>query len=210
MRQQTAIIILIVAIVAVAIVGGVIFFWPQQQQAGGVPPLPPGTRSFGNWALVCGQQNVESGARCNLLMRVIDQESQRLVTSVNLTRGPQGNAIFVINTPPGIVIPAGVSITPAEGTVATGAVQTCRANGCTGIVVASDTLVTELSSAPTMGIGYTAPNGRPVNFNLPATGFQQGYNAWLAEFPAPPPVEGEAADADADAAPEGAAATPAP
>ena len=206
MKQRTAIAILVAAILAVGAVGAFIFLRPDPEpQQAGIPPLPPGTRSFGNWALLCGQNEQTGQGRCGLLMRVINQEAQRVLMRLNLTRGPQGNAIIVVDTPPGVVIPAGVSITPENGTAATGPVQVCRPNGCTGIVLLTDELATALSGVANATISYVAANGQAVNLSLPINGFAEGYAAWQAAYPAPPAAEeapeGEAAE-DAEAAPE--------
>jgi invasion protein IalB len=199
MKQRTAVAILVAAILAVGAIGAFIFLRPEpqpQQPVSQIPQLPPGTQSFGNWALVCnGQPGAQDGPdRCGLLMRVINQEAQRVMMSLNVTRGPQGNAIIVVNTPPGVIIPAGVSITPENGTQATGGVQVCRPNGCTGVVLLTEELKAELDGSQQAAIGYVAANGQPVNLNLPINGFVQGYAAWEAAFPAPPPAEGEGED----------------
>jgi invasion protein IalB len=203
MKKSTAIAILVAAIVAAIGAGAVVYFRsappvPPQPPQATIPQLPPGTQTFGNWALVCGQgQTAEDAGRCGLLMRVIDQQAQRVLMSLNVTRGPQGNAIVVINTPPGVVIPAGVSLTPENGTAETGGIQVCRPQGCTGVILLTETLLAEMSAAEMTMLGYTAASGQPVNLNLPTTGFAEGFTAWQQAFPAPPPAE----DA-AEAAPE--------
>lgn len=207
MKQTTAVAILVAAILAVGAIGAFIFLRPEPEPpapVSQVPQLPPGTQTYGNWALVCGgQPNANDGPdRCGLLLRVITQNQgvQRVLMSLNVTRGPQGNAIIVVNTPPGIVIPSGVSITPEGGTAVSGGVQTCRQNGCTGVILLTEELQTELTNAAMVTVGYVAANGQPVNLNLPTDGFAQGYAAWETAYPAPPPAEGE--EGDAEAAPE--------
>jgi invasion protein IalB len=200
MKKSTVIVLLvaaIAAIVAIAGVGATIYYRTQvpppapPPPAPTIPQLPPGTQSFGNWTLVCNQAEGDI-QRCGLLMRVINQEAQQVLMSVNLTRGGQGNAIFVINTPPGVTIPAGVSLTPENGATATGGVQVCRPVGCTGVILLSEMLLAEMSSVETTTISYTAANGQPVNIGLPTTGFTEGYGAWQMAYPAPPPAEEDA------------------
>jgi invasion protein IalB len=201
MKQRTAIAILIAAILGAGAVGTLLMLRNEPQpvaQESTIPPLPPGTRSFGSWALACGQGDQ---GRCGLLIRLINQDAQRVLMSVNVTRGPQGNAIIAINTPPGVVIPAGVTITPENGTAATGPVQVCRPAGCTGIIVLNEELRMELTSAQMATIGYTTANGQPVSINIPINGFSEGYAAWETAFPAPPPEESEGEDVPAEAPP---------
>jgi len=206
MRQRTAILLLIAALLAVGVVGAFVYYRMGNQVAG-VPPLPPGTRSFGNWALVCGQG--EGEGRCSLLIRAINQDTQQIIAALNLTRGPQGNAVFAVTTPPGVLIPNGVTMTPAGGTAARGAVQVCRPQNCTGIIVLGETLLTELASAQATTVSYTSANGQTVNLNLPTNGFAEGFNAWREAYPHPaPPPAAEATPAEGEAAPaaEGEAA----
>ena len=202
MKQGTAIALLGAAAVALAAVAGIVFFWPQEAPppAPAVPPLPPGSRSFDNWALAC-QRDAQNVNRCSLLIRVLNRDNRQLVMSLSLTRGPQGRSIMVVTTPPGIAVPAGVTLTPVNGTAVKGDVQTCRPNGCTAVVVLNDMTIMELSGAPTTTVGYVAANGQNVNLNLPTQGFAAGYSAWLADYPPPPATE----EAPADEAP---AATP--
>ena len=207
MKKSTAIAILVAAIVAVIGAAAVVYFRsaapPPPPPQSTIPQLPPGTQSYGNWALVCNQNQPQANdgpQRCGLLMRVINQEAQQVLMSLNVSRGPLGNAIIIVNTPPGITIPAGVSLTPENGTAATGGVQVCRPQGCTGVILLSEMLLAEMSAVEMTTLGYTAANGQAVNFNLPTTGFAEGYAAWNQAFPAPPPAE-EGADA-ADTPPE--------
>ena len=232
MKQSTAIALLGAAAAAVVVVIGVIFLWPgdQQQAQQGPPPLPADARNFESWALTCttGQDNVK---RCALLMRVLDQETRRMVLSINLTRGPRGNPILAIVTPPSVVNTSGMTIQPSrEGTAAGKAVrgdfQSCTPQRCMSIILLTEELAKEIAAAPQLTIQYVAGNGRPVRYNLPATGFGAGFAAWQADYPAPPPAapttpapapaaapaaapgRGAAAPAAAPAAP--AAAAPAP
>jgi invasion protein IalB len=200
MKKSTAIAILVAAIVAAAGAGAVLYFRsatpPPQPPQLTIPQLPPGTQTFGNWALVCGQaQEGQDAGRCGLLMRVIDQQAQRVLMSLTVSRGPQGNAIMVINTPPGVVIPAGVSLTPENGTAETGGIQVCRPQGCTGVILLTETLISEMSTVTMTALGYTAATGQPVNLNLPTTGFAEGFAAWQTAYPAPPPPAEEGAEA---------------
>jgi invasion protein IalB len=216
MKQSTAIALLGGAAVAVVAVVGLIFLWPgQNQQPQGAPPLPANARTFGNWALTCGndQQGVK---RCALLMRVLDNDTRRMVLSINLTRGPRGNPIFVVVTPPSVVNTAGVTIQPAMGEAATGQFQSCTPQRCLSIIVLTEALAKSIAASQNMNVQYVAGNGRPVRYPLPTNGFAQGLMAWQTEFPAPPPTSPApgaapaAAPAPAAAEPGRAGAAPAP
>jgi invasion protein IalB len=195
MKQSTAIALLGAAAAAVVVVIGVIFLWPgdQQQAQQGPPPLPADARNFGNWALTCA--NDEEGAkRCLLLMRVLDQETRRMVLSINLTRGPRGNAIFAIFTPPSVTTSAGLAVQPFNpqdqtmGKAAAGVFQACTPQRCTGIVILTEELAKEIVDFPQLRVQYVAGDGRRVNYPLPTAGFAAGFAAWQADYPAPAPT----------------------
>jgi invasion protein IalB len=207
MKQSTAIALLGAAAVAVVLVVGVIFLWPGEEAPQGPPPLPAGTRNFGNWALAC--VNDQDGVkRCALLMRVLDQETRRMLLNISLTRGPQGNAIFQIITPPSVVNTAGVTIQPvdppqnATGNAARGLFQRCTPQMCLGILMLTEELATQMAAMPQIRVQYVAGNGRQVNYPLPSAGFGPGYAAWQMEYPRPAPAT--------PAPTEGVAPAPAP
>jgi invasion protein IalB len=226
MKQSTAIALLGAAAAAVVVVIGVIFLWPgdQQQAQQGPPPLPADARNFESWALTCPTDQ-EGVKRCALLMRVLDQETRRMVLSITLTRGPRGNPILAIVTPPSVVNTAGMTVQPSrEGTAAGKAVrgdfQSCTPQRCMSIILLTEELAKEIAAAPQLTIQYVAGNGRPVRYNLPAAGFGAGFAAWQADYPPPPPAPpttpapapgaAPAAPASAPAAGRGAAAPAAP
>jgi invasion protein IalB len=220
MKQSTAIALLGAAAAAVVVVIGVIFLWPgggQQQAQQGPPPLPEGTRNFGSWALACDtdQQNVK---RCGLLMRVLDQQTRRMVLSVTLTRGPRGNPVFAIVTPPSVTTASNLTIQPwtvnqgagqnaASGQAVTAPFNSCTPQRCIVFILLSEMLAKEIQASTHLRIQYVAGNGRPVNYTLPAAGFGPGYTAWQADYPAP--AAPAAAPAPAGAAPAAPAAAPA-
>ena len=181
------------ALIGAAVLTGTVGFFayrmaysPAQNTNLGIPVLPADARTFGNWALVGCADGAGDGP-CFLLLRVINEELQRVVFRLVATRGPTGNAILVVTLPANIVIPRGVTLTPVGGAAARGAVQLCRAQNCTAVVVLTDALVQELSSAQNAALSFVLGNGRNVSVNIGTAGFGAGYAAWLDQSPPPPP-----------------------
>src|SRR5687768_6254800 len=154
MKQSTAIALLGAAAAAVVVVIGVIFLWPgggQQQAQQGPPPLPADARNFESWALTCptDEQGVK---RCALLMRVLDQETRRMVLNINLTRGPRGNPILAIYTPPSVVNTAGMTIQPSTGEAVRGEFQSCTPQRCISIILLTDELAKAIAASPQLTV----------------------------------------------------------
>jgi invasion protein IalB len=189
MKQNTT--IPIVAAAAIAMLAGVVGYFvlgtngPEQvANQAAVPPLPADARSFGPWALTCA--NDDKGVkRCAMVIRVIDQESKRMVLGINVTRGPRGNPILVIVTPPSVTTAQGVTVAPSSGAAVKAPVQSCTPQRCMAIFLIDDTLQASLASSPTTSFQYVSGNGRPVSYPLPTRGFAEGFAAFEKDYPRP-------------------------
>jgi invasion protein IalB len=195
------------AVLIVAV--GLYVYLGRPANRGGVPPLPANARMFNTWALI-GCQNAND-RRCALVRRAVNQQTQRLIMQMTITRAQNGAAIMVVTLPPNIVIPSGLTITPTGGTPAKGAIRVCRPQACIAAVAVTETLVNEMAATDTTALEFVAANGRNIRMNVNIQGFNQGFAAWRAAAPAPAIVTNPASAAAASTAatPAAPAATPA-
>jgi invasion protein IalB len=156
---------------------------PETQQQAFPPPLPAGAQMFGNWALIGCQEGAGDGP-CILQLRIVNAEAQRVVFRLNLARAQNDNDVMLVQLPPSVVIPAGVTLTPAGGTAITGSIRTCRPAMCVGGMLLNDMFVQELSAAEAVTLSFVGANGRNININLPSAGFAEGFAAWRERIPA--------------------------
>jgi len=141
-------------------------------------------QAYGAWILTC---NNKQPPQCALVMRALQQKTGRLVLSLAVTRGPKGNAVLVISTPPDVLIPAGVVIKPGNADPIKTGFQFCDHQRCEAIFLLDDNLQKALAAADQTGVRFTVPGNRPVGLKMPTKDFQAGYAAWNAKMPAPPP-----------------------
>jgi invasion protein IalB len=186
MKQRTILAIALGCVVALGAAAGGGFYLMRARApvAAAIPPLPPGTRQFQSWALI-GCANGQVARRCTLMHRVIARQNQqaRVVLQMNVLRAGNGASVLIITLPPNVVIPAGLTLTPAGGKGAKAAVRVCRPRACSAVLVLDDALVKEMSAANSLGLQFVAATGRPVNLNLNTAGFDQGFAAWRAALP---------------------------
>jgi invasion protein IalB len=194
MKQNSTIAVVAAAVLAaLAFAAGILYVRSTNQAAQqaasnpAVPPLPEGTRSFGPWALTCADED-QGAKRCTLIVRVIDQQTKHMVLSITVTRGPRGNPILIVLTPPSVTTAQGLTVTPATGNEVKAPVQSCTPQRCMAIVLIDDNLRQALSTAPTTTFTYVAGNGRIVSYPLPTRGFAEGFAAFEAEYPHPGPA----------------------
>jgi invasion protein IalB len=216
MKQNTTIAIIAAAVVAVlaGVIGYFVLGSGKPEQAANqatVPPLPADARSFGPWALTCANDD-KAVKRCAMVIRVLDQQSKRMMLAINVTRGPRGNPILVVVTPPSVTTSQGLTVAPATGAAVKAPVQSCTPQRCMAIFLIDEALQKSLTNSPTTTFQYVAGNGRAISYPLPTRGFGDGFAAFEKDYPRPPAAAGQkpaTAAAKPAAAPKPApAATP--
>jgi invasion protein IalB len=142
-------------------------------------------QAFGAWILTCGNTQATQN-KCALVMRALDKKTGHVVLSLAVTRGPKGNAILLVSTPPDVSIPAGVVIKPGNANAVRSGFQFCDRQRCEAIFLIDDPLEKALVAAGETGVRFTLPGNRPVGMKLPTKNFQAAYTAWNTKSPAPP------------------------
>ena len=136
-------------------------------------------RTFGHWNLVC-VRDAQAVTRCDVVLRVVDQTSKKLVLSLVLGRNPEHRAIFVVVTPPNAVAADGVRMTPAGAATHSIAIAACVAGSCRAALPVTDALTAELAAANAINVRYNNKEGREVQYDLPNDGFADALAAWRA------------------------------
>lgn len=161
------------------------------QVAGQEKAPPPGfkrlpVRQFGNWNLVCVTDDV-SGKRCDLLLRVADKKTKKLLLSMVLAKGPKKDTVFVVVTPPNVMLPAGLRVAPEGKPEMKLNFASCKPGSCEAVAQFDQAFEGAISSASQVKVAYLTGAGREVGYNIPVTGFNEGYGAWQDELKAAQP-----------------------
>lgn len=180
--KQTTMLAAAGAVAAIAAIAGGVYYLtrPNPPRIARVAPLPANLPRYGNWTMI-GCRN--GAQRCTLLTRVVNRQNTRVVLQVNVLRAQNGNPLLLVTLPPNIIVPAGITLTPAGGTAAKGNIRACRPQACSAVVLLTDPLIKELSGANATGLQFVAATGRRVNLNLATGGFDRAFAAWRSALP---------------------------
>jgi invasion protein IalB len=148
-------------------------------EAGAPTPDAKVAGSFGNWTLLCGQEDDDGTAkeRCSLVLPLIEKESQKLVFRVIVTYGPQGNLVLRVDGPTGVALQRGVEFSPDTKKIYHMAFQTCLPMGCKALLLMPEDLKKELAASEQGAITVYALNGKAVQTIAALKGFAAGMAA---------------------------------
>jgi invasion protein IalB len=142
------------------------------QATGGQPQQPQS-----NWASRCVAPARQAVLECLIEQRLIMANTNQLVGSITV-RIPSGDAtqpVMVIQTPLGLLIPAGVSIDIDGGGKTQLQLQTCDGNGCYADVSVSDELLASLTRGEKLNIGFQNLSKQPVTITASLVGFTAAF-----------------------------------
>jgi len=139
------------------------------------------TRSaFDAWSLVC-RSPAGSERRCVLFMAVADPQRKQVLLTFSIARTPQNMPVLVVDTPAGVAVDHGMTVTPGAAEPFKISVQSCGPQRCRAVTDLTPSLQAALESAAVTSITYTKVDNQQSTFNLPTRGFKDGITAWFGE-----------------------------
>jgi invasion protein IalB len=129
---------------------------------------------FGGWTLKC-IRDPRTGTRCALALMAVDK-SKHLLLRLSVVRSGQA-PVLVALTLPNALVSAGLTLTPEKEQPIVLPFAHCRPHACEAMTILTDGLATNLSAADKSHVRFNVA-GRPVEFEIPTTGFADGYAAW--------------------------------
>ncbi len=182
---------------------------PAPVAAGRGPARPQMTRlapqHFDSWTLQC-LQGPRGGKRCSLVLMAVDKSRKHLLLRLSVVRSRKG-PVLVALTPPNALLSAGFTLTPGKAQAMVAPFARCLPQACEAMTDLTDTLIKDLSGAEKSHVRFVAAAGRPLEFEIPTTGFANGYAAWQKADTAPA-AHAASGNAPAAASPSIDAATP--
>lgn len=149
-----------------------------QSNAPAVTRLP--LRTFGHWNLACVQKDLNAKS-CEMVLRVVDKASKKLVLNLVVARGQDRSAVLVVVTPPNALLREPVRLRMAENTESKIDYATCGTGACRAVSPLAADLQNALAASDTIQITYMNAQGRTISYNLPNDGFKEAIAAWSAE-----------------------------
>ena len=136
------------------------------------------TRSaFEAWSLVC--RNPDGERRCVLFIAVADPQRKQVLLTVSIARTPQNMPVLVVDTPAGVLVDQGITVTAGAAESFNIRVQSCGPQRCRAVTDLTPSLQAALEAAAVTSVTYTKVDNQQSTFNLPTRGFKDGITAWF-------------------------------
>lgn len=181
---------------------------PQQQAQGAQPPsqLPPGTTTekYGDWTLFCQDVPNADKKSCFAMIETANQQGQ-VMLAVMAFYDNNANRSFLVRTPLGVQIDAGVEFAIGDKKPEAFSFSACNKISCDAVLTVSEEGFKQLTQAGKFELAYTL-GGQRVPSAIPMNGLADAFGK--IERPTPPPAP--AADAKPAPAVEEAKPTPEP
>jgi invasion protein IalB len=150
---------------------------PPQQPAESPPAEKTETTNFENWILNC-REFVEGPKKrnCAMTVSVRKSDTNRVVLSWTVRQNDKGQFVSVVETLPGIAVPAGIQLKLEKNTAArTIPFEVCEPAWCAGSFTMDKAFIQDASASSKVMIVITSSAGQPVTFEFPIKGFDKAY-----------------------------------
>jgi invasion protein IalB len=143
--------------------------------------------AFQAWSLVC-RPWPGNERRCVLFIAAADPDRKQVLLTFSVARTPQGMPVLIVDTPPGIAVDQGVSVTAGSAEGIKLPVQSCGPQRCRAITELTLSLRAALEKADITAVSYVKADNQQSTYNLPTRGFKDALTAWYAgsELPKQP------------------------
>jgi invasion protein IalB len=135
--------------------------------------------AFQAWSLVC-RDWPGNERRCVLFIAVADPDAKQVLLTFSVARTPQGMPVLIVDTPAGVTVDEGVSVTAGSAEAIKVPIQSCAAQRCRAVIELTSQLRGTLEKADVTSVTYVKADNTPSTYNLPTRGFKDGMVAWFA------------------------------
>jgi invasion protein IalB len=88
--------------------------------------------------------------------------------------------VLIVDTPAGVAVDDGISVTAGAAEAIKVPIQSCAAQRCRAVTELTPSLREALEKADVTSVTYVKADNRPSTYNLPTRGFTDGMVAWFA------------------------------
>lgn len=135
--------------------------------------------AFQAWSLVC-RDWPGNERRCVLFIAVADPDAKQVLLTFSVARTPKGMPVLIVDTPAGIAVDGGISVTAGAAEAIKVPIRSCAAQRCRAVTELTPSLREALEKADVTSVTYMRADQRPSTYNLPTRGFKDGMVAWFA------------------------------
>jgi invasion protein IalB len=135
--------------------------------------------AFQAWSLVCRDGSGDE-RRCVLFIAVADPDAKQVLLTFSVARTPKGMPVLVVDTPAGVTVDAGITVTAGRAEAITVPIQSCAPQRCRAVTELTSSLRAALETADVTSVSYVRADSQQSTYNLPTRGFKDGLTAWSA------------------------------
>ena len=135
--------------------------------------------AFQAWSLVC-RDGAGNERRCVLFIAVADPDEKKVLLTFSIARTPKGMPVLVVDTPAGLTVDAGITVTAGRAEAITVPIQSCAPQRCRAVTELTPSLRASLETADVTSVSYMTADSKQSTYNLPTRGFRDGLTAWSA------------------------------
>ena len=143
--------------------------------------------AFQAWSLVC-RPWPGGERRCVLFIAVADRDKKNVLLTFSVARTPKGMPVLIVDTPPGVAVNQGITVTAGAADEFKMPIQSCGPQRCRAMTELTLPLRAALEKADVTAVTYVKADNQQSTYNLPTRGFKDGLVAWYAgsELPQQP------------------------
>ncbi|MES0885328.1 invasion associated locus B family protein [Roseibium sp. SCP14] len=129
-----------------------------------------------SWSVACEATARAAAPNCRMIQRAVVRETGRLLMQITI-RVPAGTRkpVFLVHTPLGPFLPAGIAV-DIDGTAQPDMnYQTCDAEGCLAAAPLPEPMLQSLISGQKLNITMQSLNKKPITVRMSLIGFTAAY-----------------------------------
>jgi invasion protein IalB len=148
-----------------------------QQPAAAPPKIPTRTEilNFDNWVVTCNEFAEPKTRVCTALLQIMQQNTNQPVFSWTVALDNSKQAITIMQTPTGVVIPPGVELRIGKPPARKISFASCDSGRCIATMTMDANLLRDMTTTPTAEAVIQGSQGNTVQFNIQMKGFDKAY-----------------------------------
>ena len=139
-------------------------------------------KSFGNWDVICVQEDDNAPKRCTLLQSRVDADSKKVVLIWSISSGNKNELIQAVTVPAGVSVKEGVRLFICDAEPLTMSYDICGARVCIAKAPLDDKLVGIMKASQKASASYVQMSKQLLQVNLELTGFADAYDFFLKQL----------------------------
>lgn len=139
-------------------------------------------KSFGNWDVICVQEDDNAPKRCTLLQSRVKSDDNKVVLIWSISSGNKNELIQAVTVPAGVSVKEGVRLFIGDAEPLTMAYDICGARVCIARAPLDDKLVGVIKASQKASASYVQMSKQLLQVNLELTGFADAYDFFLKQL----------------------------